>query len=96
MPSIWPCYDQTVQLSSYRHLRISDEMSSSSNSRPDNLRTRILSYAKIISHGTAPFITTFLLIHLTAPALANVGGSSLASQTMVSTSEHDVLLVSTF
>ncbi|KAJ7056660.1 hypothetical protein C8F01DRAFT_357702 [Mycena amicta] len=34
-------------------------------------------------HGTAPFISTFVLIHLTAPMLANLGGSSLASQTML-------------
>ncbi|OCH88234.1 hypothetical protein OBBRIDRAFT_795435 [Obba rivulosa] len=36
-----------------------------------------------ISHGSAPFITTFLLIHLSAPILANIGGSSLASQVMI-------------
>lgn len=36
-----------------------------------------------LSHGTAPFITTFVLIHLSAPVLANLGGSSLASQVMV-------------
>ncbi|KAJ7208764.1 hypothetical protein B0H12DRAFT_1213596 [Mycena haematopus] len=34
-------------------------------------------------HGSAPFITTFLLIHLTAPMLANMGGSSLASSTLL-------------
>ncbi|KAJ7086163.1 hypothetical protein B0H15DRAFT_909949 [Mycena belliarum] len=34
-------------------------------------------------HGSAPFITTFMLIHLSAPMLANLGGSSLASQTML-------------
>ncbi|KAF8227360.1 hypothetical protein L208DRAFT_1424800 [Tricholoma matsutake] len=36
-----------------------------------------------MSHGSTPFITTFLLIHLTAPALANLGGSSLSSKTML-------------
>lgn len=36
-----------------------------------------------VAHGSAPFITTFLLIHLSAPALANIGGSSLSSQVMV-------------
>ncbi|KAI0927882.1 hypothetical protein AcV7_009395 [Taiwanofungus camphoratus] len=36
-----------------------------------------------LSHGTAPFITTFVLIHLSAPVLANLGGSSLASQVMI-------------
>jgi hypothetical protein len=37
-----------------------------------------------IAHGTTPFITTFILVHLTAPIAANLGGSSLASQVMVS------------
>ncbi|RDB24155.1 hypothetical protein Hypma_008613 [Hypsizygus marmoreus] len=50
---------------------------------PNTLRRNILSYLTKISHGSAPFISTFLLIHLTAPALANLGGSSLASQTML-------------
>ena len=36
-----------------------------------------------IAHGSAPFITTFALIHLSAPILANLGGTSLASQAMV-------------
>jgi hypothetical protein len=36
-----------------------------------------------IAHGTTPFIATFMLIHLTAPATATLGGSSLASQLMV-------------
>lgn len=35
------------------------------------------------AHISAPFITTFLLIHLSAPAVASIGGSSLASSTMV-------------
>ncbi|KZT03481.1 uncharacterized protein LAESUDRAFT_659563 [Laetiporus sulphureus 93-53] len=37
----------------------------------------------IISHGTAPFISTFLLIHLSAPILANLGGEAMASQVMM-------------
>ncbi|KAI0781486.1 hypothetical protein BD413DRAFT_463190 [Trametes elegans] len=36
-----------------------------------------------IAHGSAPFITTFVFIHLTAPIMANLGGSSLASQVML-------------
>ncbi|KAI0668396.1 hypothetical protein C8Q78DRAFT_1081268 [Trametes maxima] len=36
-----------------------------------------------IAHGSAPFITTFVLIHLTAPIMANIGGTSLASQVML-------------
>jgi hypothetical protein len=33
-------------------------------------------------HVSSPFITTFLLIHLSAPVMG-LGGSTLASQTMV-------------
>ncbi|KAF8485637.1 hypothetical protein JB92DRAFT_1538171 [Gautieria morchelliformis] len=36
-----------------------------------------------LSHLPTPFISTFLLIHLSAPALANLGGSSLSSQVML-------------
>ncbi|KAF9557187.1 hypothetical protein CPC08DRAFT_640593 [Agrocybe pediades] len=46
-------------------------------------RTGALPILTKTSHICAPFITTFLLVHLSAPALANVGGSSLASQTML-------------
>ncbi|KAJ7220171.1 hypothetical protein GGX14DRAFT_585889 [Mycena pura] len=45
-------------------------------------QTALPALTKII-HGSAPFIGTFLLIHLTAPMLANLGGSSLASQTLL-------------
>ncbi|KAH9057700.1 hypothetical protein EDB87DRAFT_1792854 [Lactarius vividus] len=46
-------------------------------------RTRASSVLTALSHGSAPFITTFLLIHLAAPAAANLGGSALSSQTML-------------
>lgn len=36
-----------------------------------------------LAHGSAPFISTFLLIHLSAPTLASLGGSSLSSQVMI-------------
>ncbi|KAH9842493.1 uncharacterized protein C8Q71DRAFT_853042 [Rhodofomes roseus] len=36
-----------------------------------------------LSHGSTPFITTFVLIHLTAPALASLGGTTLSSQVML-------------
>ncbi|KAF9009505.1 hypothetical protein BDQ17DRAFT_1323060 [Cyathus striatus] len=36
-----------------------------------------------VSHASSTFISTFLLVHLSAPALANLGGGSLASQTML-------------
>ena len=47
------------------------------------LPRKAIPYLTRIVHGSAPFITTFLLIHLTAPAIASLGGSSLSSQTMV-------------
>ncbi|GLB35515.1 hypothetical protein LshimejAT787_0210800 [Lyophyllum shimeji] len=47
------------------------------------LRQNVLSCLTTLSHGTAPFITTFILIHLAAPAAANLGGASFASQTML-------------
>jgi hypothetical protein len=49
----------------------------------DSVRQTALPYLTNISHVSAPFITTFLLVHLTPPVLANFGGSSLASQTLV-------------
>ncbi|KAH0830143.1 hypothetical protein J3R83DRAFT_1491 [Lanmaoa asiatica] len=36
-----------------------------------------------LAHASAPFLSTFLLIHLSAPVLANVGGSNLSSNLMV-------------
>ncbi|KAI0818673.1 hypothetical protein BC629DRAFT_668471 [Irpex lacteus] len=36
-----------------------------------------------LAQGSAPFISTFLLIHLSAPVMANLGGTSLASQVMI-------------
>ncbi|KAF8655800.1 hypothetical protein AX16_002886 [Volvariella volvacea WC 439] len=48
-----------------------------------NLRKKAIPYVTGIAHASAPFISTFLLVHLSAPILANVGGSSLASQTMI-------------
>ena len=49
-----------------------------------SMRRTALSYLTTVSHGSSPFITTFLLIHLSAPVLANLGGASLSSQVMVS------------
>ena len=36
-----------------------------------------------VAHISAPFLTIFIIVHLSAPALANVGGSSLSSNVMV-------------
>ncbi|PPQ82357.1 hypothetical protein CVT25_008318 [Psilocybe cyanescens] len=49
----------------------------------DRIRANALPILTKTAHFSAPFITTFLLIHLSAPALANLGGSTLASQTML-------------
>ncbi|KAF8162823.1 hypothetical protein B0H34DRAFT_671967 [Crassisporium funariophilum] len=48
-----------------------------------SFRDAALPYLTKTAHVSAPFITVFLLIHLSAPALANLGGSSLSSQTML-------------
>ncbi|KAI0062039.1 hypothetical protein BV25DRAFT_1991716 [Artomyces pyxidatus] len=46
-------------------------------------RKNVLSILTKLTHGSAPFITTFVMIHLSAPAMANLGGSSLSSQVML-------------
>ncbi|KIM87382.1 hypothetical protein PILCRDRAFT_63587 [Piloderma croceum F 1598] len=56
---------------------------SSTDSQGPSTRRKALSYLTAVSHGSSPFITTFLLIHLSAPVLANLGGSSLSSQVML-------------
>ncbi|KAH9914474.1 uncharacterized protein B0H18DRAFT_1045155 [Fomitopsis serialis] len=56
---------------------------SGSPSTPPTWRRAALSVLTRVSHGSTPFITTFVLIHLTAPALASLGGTSLSSQVML-------------
>ncbi|KAK0210129.1 hypothetical protein DFS33DRAFT_1290832 [Desarmillaria ectypa] len=60
--------------------------SESNNSTPmprnTSMRRAVIPYLTKIAHGSSPFITAFLLIHLAPPALANLGGSSLSSQSM--------------
>ncbi|KAF9484953.1 hypothetical protein BDN70DRAFT_871948 [Pholiota conissans] len=48
-----------------------------------SFRARALPVLTTTAHATAPFLTIFLAVHLSAPALANVGGASLASQTLL-------------
>jgi hypothetical protein len=36
-----------------------------------------------VTHLSAPFLTVFVIVHLSAPTLANIGGSSLSSNVMV-------------
>ncbi|GJE87989.1 hypothetical protein PsYK624_040720 [Phanerochaete sordida] len=50
---------------------------------PSSPRRTLADVLTKLVHGSAPFISTFLLIHLTAPALASLGGSSLSSQVMI-------------
>jgi len=47
------------------------------------MRRTTLSYLTIASHGSSAFIATFLLIHLSAPVLANLGGASMSSKVMI-------------
>ncbi|ETW85152.1 hypothetical protein HETIRDRAFT_308980 [Heterobasidion irregulare TC 32-1] len=64
-----------------------------SPAKPDNqpdaprpgqtIRGTLLSHLTNVVQGSTPFISIFLLIHLSAPVLANVGGSSLSSQVML-------------
>jgi len=53
------------------------------NGHSPSIRQKALSYLTAISHSSSPFISTFLLIHLSAPVLANLGGSSLSSRVML-------------
>ncbi|KAI0285219.1 hypothetical protein BC826DRAFT_973049, partial [Russula brevipes] len=50
---------------------------------PPAWRTHIPSVLTVLAHGSAPFITTFLFVHLAAPAAGNIGGSADASRTMM-------------
>ena len=76
-----------------------DGADDASGAKPQHTwRRKLVSYLTVISHASAPFITTFALIHLSAPAMGVVGGSSLSSQVMVSRSRrsplHKVLIAS--
>ena len=50
-----------------------------------NWKATVTPYLTNIAQASTPFLSTFILIHLAAPIMANVGGSSLASQVMVCT-----------
>src|ERR1700691_352585 len=54
------------------------------NGEGHSMRRTTLSYLTIASHGSSAFIATFLLIHLSAPVLAHLGGASMSSKGMVS------------
>ncbi|KIK94592.1 hypothetical protein PAXRUDRAFT_11951 [Paxillus rubicundulus Ve08.2h10] len=57
----------------------SDDSAGNRNTPPNRL-TSILTK---LAHGSAPFLSTFILIHLSAPALATIGSSSLSSNVML-------------
>lgn len=52
--------------------------------KPKSTIATASSILTLLAHGSAPFISTFLLVHLSAPIVANIGGSGLASSVMVS------------
>ncbi|KAI6140418.1 hypothetical protein BKA82DRAFT_487987 [Pisolithus tinctorius] len=52
----------------------------SNNGKPVATASSILT---MLVHGSAPFLSTFLLVHLSAPIAANIGGSGLASSVML-------------
>jgi hypothetical protein len=52
----------------------------------DHQKMQLDQTLQTLQHLPAPFISSFVLIHLSAPILANVGGSNVASQVMVSCS----------
>ncbi|KAF9239159.1 hypothetical protein BU15DRAFT_47094 [Melanogaster broomeanus] len=54
-----------------------------STGNADPPQAKLTSMLTKLAHGSAPFLSTFLLIHLSAPVLANVGGSSLSSNVML-------------
>jgi Protein of unknown function (DUF1691) len=59
---------------------------------PSAWRTRTSSVLTALAHGSAPFITTFLFVHLTAPTAANIGGTTSSSGAMVRLSNPVVIL----
>jgi hypothetical protein len=69
---------------SSRMFGLSDPLLPKGKDNVSQSRKSASTWATRVSHGSAPFIATFLMIHLTPPVMANLGGSSLASQVMVS------------
>ncbi|KAI5117569.1 hypothetical protein M0805_009647 [Coniferiporia weirii] len=61
-------------------------MDSSSSGRVTpllSLRRKLVPYLSKASHFSAPFICSFLLVHLSAPLVAGLGGPSLSSKVML-------------
>ncbi|EIW85589.1 hypothetical protein CONPUDRAFT_118516 [Coniophora puteana RWD-64-598 SS2] len=55
----------------------------SDEKEPKGFRTKMMSVLTKLAHGSAPFLSVFLLVHLSAPISANVGGSHAASNMML-------------
>ncbi|CUA72395.1 hypothetical protein RSOLAG22IIIB_01062 [Rhizoctonia solani] len=51
--------------------------------RDQSLYASFLGGLTYVQHTPTPFITTFILIHLSAPALASAGGTDTANQVML-------------
>lgn len=55
-----------------------------SDKEPKSAVVTVSTILTVLAHSSAPFISTFLLVHLSAPIAANLSGSGLASSVMVS------------
>lgn len=58
--------------------------SSSTTAAMPDYRPRVLKVLTMLQHGSATFLSVFLAVHVSAPALALIGGSVMSSQVMVS------------
>ncbi|KDN41937.1 hypothetical protein RSAG8_07154, partial [Rhizoctonia solani AG-8 WAC10335] len=56
-------------------------MEKNSGARP--IYASVLKGLTYVQHTPTPFITTFMLVHLSAPALASIGGTNTANQVML-------------
>lgn len=54
-----------------------------------SLKRRAVMALTALQHGSATFIGVFLVVHLSAPASALLGGSNASSQVMVRLSNSD-------
>ncbi|KIY44643.1 hypothetical protein FISHEDRAFT_61696 [Fistulina hepatica ATCC 64428] len=56
--------------------------------KPKSFRQKAAGIAALVAHASAPFITVFSIVHLSAPISATFGGSSAASQMMLMGREY--------
>jgi hypothetical protein len=69
---------------SKKEREVDDIVHSKKISSPTSLKHRIIRICTILQRTSAPFISVFATVHLTAPIAANFGGSQLSTSTMVS------------